>query len=151
MNPKIEKFDQKLISFFRKVSIPLARIAVFVVYFWFGFLKVVNLSPANPLVMDLQQKTLPFLTFSQFIVSFGIFEMLIGILFLFPRFTRAAIALFFAHMATTLMPLVLLPEVAWQQTFVPTLEGQYMIKNIVLISLVVFIATYLEPWLKVKE
>ena len=111
------------------------RLALFVVYFWFGLLKVVTDSPANPLVEALLKKTLPFVTFDHFIVGFGILEMVIGILFLFPRLTKWALLILLLHMATTIMPLFLLPAIAWQGWFVPTLEGQYMIKNLVIIAL----------------
>ncbi len=139
------KADQKVIMFCQKAAGPLARFALFVVYFWFGILKLLDVSPANPLVMDLQQKTLPFLSFHTFIILFSLFEMLIGVLFLIPKATRLAFILFVLHVGMTLMPLVLLPQIAWQGPFVPTLEGQYMIKNLILISLVVFLVSNLTP------
>ncbi len=145
MRHKILEADEKFINFSRRVSAPLARVSLFVVYFWFGILKILNLSPANPLVMDLQQKTLPFLSFQSFILLFALYEMLIGFLFLFPKATRLVIPLFVIHMGMTLMPLVFLPEIAWQAPFVPTLEGQYMIKNLVLIALALGLASNLKP------
>ena len=42
------------------------------------------------------------------------------------------------HMVTTMMPLVLLPKVAWV-TFVPTLEGKYTIKNLAIIAVAISI------------
>lgn len=117
------------------IYIPFSRFSFFVIYFWFGILKIMGSSPANPLVMSLQQKTLPFLTFSQFIVIFALFEMLIGILFLIPRLTRLVFVLFILHMGTAMMPLFLLPGMSWQSFMVPTIEGQYMVKNLILISL----------------
>lgn len=137
--------DLKIISFLRKIFFPMSRIALFVVYFWFGILKVTGDSPANPLVEALQHQTLPFLTFSQFIIAFGIFEMIIGIAFLIPGFERSAIFLLFLHMITTVMPLIFLPQMAWQGTFVPTLEGQYIIKNLALIALAIGIGANLKP------
>lgn len=137
--------DLKIISFLRWAFFPMARLALFVVYFWFGILKVIGSSPANPLVEALQQQTLPFLTFSQFIIAFGIFEMVIGLAFLIPRLERVAIFLLFLHMITTIMPLVLLPQMAWQERFIPTLEGQYIIKNLALIALAMGIGANLKP------
>lgn len=128
-------FDKKIIPLIRKYYIPFSRVSFFIVYFWFGILKIFDTSPANPLVAALQAKTLPFLTFQQFIIFFALFEMLIGILFLIPRFTRFVYVIFILHMGTTLMPLFLLPEYSWQGFLIPTLEGQYMIKNLVLIAL----------------
>lgn len=114
---------------------PFARFALFLVYFWFGILKVVAESPANPLVSDLLSKTMPFMSFDLFILLLGLFEVLIGISFLFPKFLKFSIAFLAIHMFTTLMPLILLPAVTWTSAFVPTLEGQYIIKNILIISI----------------
>jgi hypothetical protein len=117
-----------------------ARISLFIIYFWFGILKLLDKSPANPMVKELQQKTLPFLTFHQFIIAFAIFEMLIGLLFLFPKLKTITSGLFIVHMVCVFSPLVLLPGVVWQGSYlVPTLEGQYIIKNLALISLVMFL------------
>ncbi len=146
MNAKIKIFDQKIIEYTKKTHPYFARFALFVVYFWFGILKILDTSPANPLVMQLQQKTLPFFSFHQFIILFGLYEMLIGILFLFSRFDRLTILLFILHMVTTFMPLVFLPQVTWQGLLTPTLEGQYIIKNLVLIALVLNIGANLRPW-----
>lgn len=128
-------FDNLVLPLIKNNYVWFARITFFVIYFWFGILKIFDTSPANPLVAALQEKTLPFLTFEQFIVIFSIYEMVIGILFLFPKLTKVAFILFILHMGMTMMPLVLLPEVSWQGFLVPTLEGQYMIKNLVLIAL----------------
>jgi len=128
-------WDKLIVPFVRKHYIAFSRFSLFVVYFWFGILKLLGNSPASPLVMALQQKTLPFLTFQQFIIVFSLYEMLIGILFLIPRLTRLVFVLFILHMGMTLLPLVLVPRASWQGFLVPTLEGQYMIKNLILISL----------------
>ena len=127
--------EGQLIDWLEEHDPLLAHLAMLVVYFWFGALKLVGLSPANPMVRSLQAKTLPFLSFEQFIVLFALFEMLIGMLFLIPKTTRIAIVLFAAHMITTTMPLFLLPQMTWQRALVPTMEGQYIIKNVVLIAL----------------
>lgn len=119
----------------RKNSIILSRISIFIVFFWFGFIKIFGLSPANDLVNALLQLTLPFIPFSIFIVILGIWESLIGILFLFKKTTKLAFWLMAVQMFTTFGPLVFLPEISWQFIAVPTIEGQYIIKNIVLIAL----------------
>ena len=142
---ELQALDQTIIDTLRKISIPLAHVALFVVFFWFGLLKVIGTSPANPLVSDLLSRTLPFITFSQFIILFGIYEMLIGLAFLIPHLERLAIALLVPHMITTFLPLILLPAVTWQAPFIPTLEGQYIIKNLVIIALAIALASHLEP------
>jgi uncharacterized membrane protein YkgB len=141
----VEKCDHEIICALRKVSIPFGRLAIFVVFFWFGALKLIGTSPANPLVSDLLEKTLPFMTFDTFIILFAIYEMIIGIIFLIPRMERVAIALLLPHMVTTFMPLILLPAVTWSAFLTPTLEGQYIIKNLVIIAVAMGIAAHLHP------
>jgi uncharacterized membrane protein YkgB len=127
-------------EYLKKITGPFGRFSLFVIYFWFGILKLIDVSPANPLVEDLLERTLPFMSFKTFNFGFAIYEMLIGILFLFPKATKAVLVLLFLHMITTFMPLVMLPAVTWQSPFVPTLEGQYIIKNLLIISVALFIA-----------
>ncbi len=141
----ITRLDHKIIYFFRRIMIPASRIALFVIFFWFGLLKVLGFSPATPLVSTLFQKTISFMPFAEFLVLFGLFEMLIGVLFLIPKATRITIPLLAIHMATTVLPLFMLPKVAWTSWFVPTLEGQYIIKNLVLIAAAIGIAAHMVP------
>ncbi len=126
-------------NFFGKIALPLSRFAIFLIYFWFGALKVFGTSPANPMVSSLLEKTMPFISFETFIIYFGIFEMIIGILFLIPKLTKVAMVILVAHLGMTAMPLVLLPHIAWQSFLVPTMEGQYMIKNILILSVAISI------------
>ncbi|MFM2357812.1 MAG: hypothetical protein RJA61_549 [Candidatus Parcubacteria bacterium] len=142
----LQKIDNSIISTAKKIFIPYSRLALFIVFFWFGILKLIDVSPANPIVSDLLEKTLPFISFGQFIIFLGVWEMLIGICFLIPRCERFAILLLVPHMITTCMPLILLPQIAWQSFLVPTLEGQYIIKNLVIIALAIGIAVQLKPF-----
>ncbi len=142
---RLEQIDEHIIRFMRQISPWTSRIAIFVIFFWFGALKVFDLSPANPLVQHLLERTLPFISFEHFIVFFGLFECLIGITFLIRGLERFSIALLVPHMLTTVLPLVLLPSVVWSGSFVPTLEGQYIIKNLAIIALAIGIAAHLRP------
>ena len=121
----------------RQFSVLLARIALFVVYFWFGALKVIGQSPASEMVHHLFDQTMtpmmPFMSFGIFIILFGLFEMLIGVLFIIPGLEKSALILFFLHMITTILPLFVMSEV-WTHMFVPTLEGQYIVKNLALMA-----------------
>ncbi len=103
------------------------------------------MSPANPLVAALLERTLPFLSFSTFIVLFGVYEMLIGISFLIPRAERWALSLFVPHVLMTCGPLILLPAVTWQAFLTPTIEGQYIIKNVLLVAAVCSVAAQTSP------
>lgn len=141
--------DIEVIHAFRRLSVPVARIGLFIVFFWFGFLKVIELSPASPLVEQLFNATFPIdMSFTTFMVLFGIFECLIGILFLIRGAERIVIPLLFVHMITTIMPLLLLPSVTWSGFMTPTLEGQYIIKNVVIIAAAIGIAAHVHPMKK---
>lgn len=121
----------------KKITFFLAHIALFVVFFWFGSLKLFGLSPANELVHELLLK-IPIMNmwpFESFIFWLGLFEMAIALLFLFKKTTRIAIFLLLPHMCTTILPLFLLTHITWQSFLIPTLEGQYIIKNIVIVAL----------------
>jgi uncharacterized membrane protein YkgB len=127
-----------------RMNMPFARLAIFVVYFWFGVLKMIGVSPAGPLVTALWMKTIPFIPLPTFMVLFSAYEMLIGVLFLIPKMERPAIGLLLLHISMTVMPLVLLRGIVWQNFMVPSLEGQYIIKNIVIVALALSIGANLR-------
>lgn len=113
----------------------VGRISLAIVFIWFGAIKLFGLSPANGLVESLLTITLPFIPFSGFIVFLGVWEALIGVMFLFPKVTKWAFGLMIVQMFTTFGPLVFLPAVSWQTFGVPTLVGQYILKNAVLVAM----------------
>lgn len=141
----LRTLDVHLIHFFKRISVPAARIALFVVFFWFGILKVIGLSPAGALVYQLYEQTIPFLDFHTFYILFALFECLIGVLFLIPRAERVVLPLLLIHMVTTFLPLVFLPSGTWQSFLVPTMEGQYIIKNLIIVAAAIGIAAHLHP------
>ena len=142
---QLRTIDLELIHVFRKLSVPVARVGLFTVFFWFGILKVIDLSPASPLVQALFEHTISFMPFATFMVLFGLFECLIGILFLIRGTERVVIPLLFLHMITTIMPLFVIPAATWSGFLIPTLEGQYIIKNILIIAAAIGIAAHLHP------
>lgn len=144
-NEMVGEMDSDIIHFFRKVSDPMARLALFVVFFWFGLLKVLGTSAATPLVQDLFEHTVPFMSFSLFLILFGAFEMLIGAMFLIKGYEREVIPLLLVHMVTTFLPLFFLIDTTWVKWFVPTMEGQYIIKNLVIIATAIAVAAHLHP------
>ena len=141
----IRKIDIELINFFNRVAEPLARAGLFVIFFWFGILKVLDLSPASGLVQSLFEQTIGFMSFDTFLALFGLFECLIGILFLIRGMERIVLPLLFLQMLATFLPLFTLPEQTWNGFLVPTLEGQYIIKNLVIIAAAFGIAAHLHP------
>jgi uncharacterized membrane protein YkgB len=122
-----------------RASFVFSHIAIFIVFVWFGALKVFGLSPATPLVTELLARMMDFIPFSispeLFVMLFGGFEVFIGICFIVPRLQTLGLVLLIPHMLTTILPLFLLTDTAWSDILTPTLEGQYIIKNVVIIAL----------------
>ena len=128
----LKRYDSVLIGFMDKVGVTFLRFAIGAVFIWFGALKTVGeLSPAY----DLVAATVYWLTPEIIVPLLGLWEIAIGLAFLFTPLTRIAIFLLALQMPGTFLPLVLLPEVCF--TIFPvglTLEGQYIVKNLVIIG-----------------
>jgi uncharacterized membrane protein YkgB len=121
----------------KKITFLLAHIALFIVFFWFGLIKLFGVSPVNELVRELLI-LIPIMNkwpFDSFIIVLGLVEMCIAVLFLFKKTTKLAIFILIPYMFTTMLPLFLLPDLTWQSFMTPTLAGQYIIKNIVIVAL----------------
>jgi len=144
----IRHYDETIIAFFRRTYIPLARIALFVVFFWFGFIKLTGMSPAGPLAEALTAKIIGTEHFQILFRAISLLECTIGVLFLIPKAVRIVIPLLFFHMIIVCAPLVLVPEMTWQRAFIPTLEGQYIIKNIAIVALAFGVAAHTQPFSK---
>jgi uncharacterized membrane protein YkgB len=140
-----KNIDLRVIAFFKRIYVPAARISIFLIFFWFGFIKLLGLSPASPLAEALTSKTVGMQYFDMLFVILAAIECVIGLLFLFPKATRVVIPLLLFHMAIVCSPLVLVPEYTWQSPFVPTLEGQYIIKNAVVVAVAIGIAASTRP------
>lgn len=127
-----DKIDRLITAWMARYGLVILRIGLGVVFFWFGALKLVpGLSPAEELVRN----TTYFVDPNIFLPVLAVWEMLIGLGLIFGKFMRITLLLLFLQMPGTALPLVLLPEVCW--TVFPyglTLEGQYIIKNLVLIG-----------------
>ncbi len=130
---------------------PVARISIAVVYIWFGVLKMGSASAAVPLVQALYDQTVPFFSVRDTLYAVSIYEIMVGIVMLTPRFERLSILLLIVYMGIVILPLFLLPAYTWQGWFVPTLEGQYIIKNLAIIALAISIAAHLHPLGKDKR
>ncbi len=133
----IERLDVRITSTLARVAVPTLRIALGVVFLWFGVLKFFpNLSPAETLVgRTIEQLTFGFVRPDVSLPILAAWESVIGIGLILGRGLRGVLFLLALQMAGTFTPLLLFPQETFS-TFplVPTLEGQYIIKNIVLIG-----------------
>ncbi|MEM6646651.1 MAG: DoxX family protein [Bacteroidota bacterium] len=115
-----------------RYGLTIMRLGLGVVFFWFGALKLFpGLSPAEELVRN----TIYVVDPDFFLPVLAVWETLIGIGLILGRYMRVTLLLLFVQMPGTALPLVILPDVIWTQfPHGLTLEGQYIIKNLVLIG-----------------
>ncbi len=126
-----ERAEMRIAAWMEFHGYTLLRVAMGIIFIWFGALKPLGMSPAAELVA----RTTWWIPIPGFINVLGVWEIAIGVCFLFERTNRWALILLFMHMPGTMLPLVMLPDAAYiQAPFALTLEGQYIIKNLVLIS-----------------
>jgi uncharacterized membrane protein YkgB len=129
-----DRLDTAIDRFMRRWGLRTLRVSLAIIFIWFGALKPLGLSPAAPLVRATVD-WMPVLSPDGWLALIGWWEVLIGATFLFQRTVRIAIGLLALQMVGTFMPLVMLPAITFQQApYAPTMEGQYIIKNLLIIS-----------------
>ena len=133
----IDRLDARITRTLARWAVPALRVALGVVFLWFGALKFFpGLSPAETLAA----RTIEVLSFrvvkpAVSLPVLAIWESLIGLGLITGIWLRATLFLLAVQMIGTFLPLVFFPS----ETFTvfpiaPTLEGQYIIKNVVLIG-----------------
>ncbi len=131
------QLDDRITAFMRAYGILLLRLSVGIVFFWFGILKFFpGLSPAQGLATaTIERLTFGWVKPQVSIYILAAWEVLIGIGLITGKYLRATLFLLFTQMLGTLTPLILFPHETFTRfPYAPTLEGQYIIKNLVLIS-----------------
>ncbi|HMO51822.1 MAG TPA: hypothetical protein PKA21_11915 [Kiritimatiellia bacterium] len=131
MKAKFDQIDTVIAGWMSRNGIRMLRWSLGVIFVWFGALKTVGMSPAQELVA----RTVYWFPPEMFIPILGWWEVVIGLGLIIRPLARVAIALLFLQMPGTFLPLILLPDICF--TSIPlglTIEGQYIVKNLVLIS-----------------
>jgi len=127
-----DKFDKKITEWMGNNGLLILRVCLGIIFLWFGVLKFFKgLSSAEELVRN----TIYFMDPDIFIPILALWESIIGLGLITGKYMRLTLLLLFLQMPGTALPLIILPEKVW--TIFPyglTLEGQYIIKNLVLIS-----------------
>ncbi len=127
-----DKLDDHITKWMARYGLVTLRVGLGIIFFWFGMLKFFpDLSPAE----DLVRNTVYFIDPDVFIPVLAGWEVLIGLGLIIGKYMRTTLFLLFLQMPGTVLPLFILPEVVWTSfPFGLTLEGQYIVKNLVLVS-----------------
>jgi uncharacterized membrane protein YphA (DoxX/SURF4 family) len=142
LNRRFNAIDERITGWMARHGVLLLRVSLGIVYLWFGALKFFpGLSPAA----DLATRTIERLTFGMIpadtaLLLLAVWETLIGLGLIFGVWMRFTLLLLFIQMMGTISPVLLFPqEVFTAIPYAPTLEGQYIIKNLVIISAAIVI------------
>jgi uncharacterized membrane protein YkgB len=132
LRTRVDRIDEAVSGFMEQYGVTVLRIAVAIVFIWFGVLKVIDQSPVEDLVKD----TIYFLPEDTFFVVIGVWEIVIGVGLLVPVFLRLTLALFWLQMAGTFLALIVLPDRAFQDgnPLLLDVTGEFIVKNLVLIA-----------------
>ena len=137
MGWRLHLLELRMIGWWAQHGITLLRLSLGFVFLWFG---VQKFFPGLSVAQELATHTISVLSFG--LIHPGVslpllatWESLIGLGLLSGRFLRLTIVLLLVQMAGTFLPLAFFPHETFKFfPLVPTLEGQYIIKNLVLVS-----------------
>jgi len=132
MRSLIQRFDEIVIPFLQRWSVPALRVSLAIVFIWFGALKILGVSP----VVDLVASTVYWVDPDWFVPALGVVEVLVGLGLLLNRWIRAVLLVLALQMAGTFLVFFLLPEIAYQDgnPLKLTVEGEFILKNLVLLA-----------------
>ncbi len=127
-----QRLDAGVAGLMERHGTTLLRLAVAVVFIWFGALKVADRSPVADLVAD----TVYWVPAGFFVRFLGVWEMAVGLGLLLPVALRLTLFLFWAQMAGTFLVLLIHPGLSFQSgnPLLLTMTGEFVIKNLVLIT-----------------
>lgn len=130
--PPVSDPEPAYLRMLRRYSIPMLRIALGIVFVWFGALKVLDLTPVGDLVAG----AVPWFDKSWFVPALGGFEVVVGLMLMSGKWVRLTCAAMIAHLGGTFMVYLMEPGVAFQHgnPLLMTMEGEFVAKNIVLIT-----------------
>ena len=139
---RLEAVDRSVRESLTRLGPPLLRVSLGIVFVWFGMLKVVGASAVGGLVAA----TVPF-DASWFVPALGVLEVAIGLAFIAGRFLRLVLPVFALQLAGTLLVLLVLPDVAFEQDnpLILSLVGEFVMKNLVLFSAGIVVASRVKP------
>lgn len=126
-----DELDRAITGHMDRLGVPVLQVGLGVVFIWFGGLKIIGGSPAAELVAN----TVYILDPVVFVPILGVWEVLIGLCLLYRPLIRLGIFLLFLQMPGTFLPMVVLPDVVFATfPYQLTVEGQYIVKNLVIIG-----------------
>jgi uncharacterized membrane protein YkgB len=120
----------------------MTRASLVIIFAWFGLLKICGVSPAAELV----SRTFFFIPAHIIVPALGAVEVAIGICFVSRRLLPLGLVLLALHLPGTFLSLIVVPEMCFNHSpFLLTNNGEFVLKNLLLISAALFLAGTLIP------
>lgn len=125
-------WDASIVAALRRWSIPALRLALGLIFVWFGALKVFGVSPVTPLLKE----TYTFMALPAFTIILGVWEIVVGIGLVFKLALRPTLFLLCLHLAGTFVAIWLAPSLFFlhRNPLVLTANGEFVLKNLVLLT-----------------
>ncbi|MDH4074992.1 MAG: DoxX family protein [Acidimicrobiia bacterium] len=126
---RFDEIDARVVAWMHRIGHRLDRLAIGLVFVWFGLLKVLGFKSATSVIAETVYLGSPEVT----VRLLGLWELAIGVCLIAPGLARIGVALLAIRLPGTLLALALKAELCWTDTFpVPTIQGQYLIKDAIL-------------------
>lgn len=138
---ELKKIENFIINWAQKYALIFLKLSFSLIFGWYGLLKIFGKSPVEELVAA----STTLIGAHDFVVVLGYWELLIGIGLLFKKLHKLALILLFMQFPGTFLPLILDPADCFVSIpFVLTLTGQYIFKNLILISSALVLVSKLD-------
>jgi uncharacterized membrane protein YkgB len=128
----LDRADERAIQVMTTHGLGLLRISLGVVFIWFGLLKAIGVTP----VANLVTAVISWVPSTLSVPLVGVFEVVLGFGLVVGYGLRFTLLLLWLHLAGTFLLLVVRPDLAFQNgnPLFLTADGEFVIKNLVLIS-----------------
>jgi len=127
----LDRADLRISEGMDRFCQPMMRYSIALIFIWFGLLKPLGMSPEAELI----KRTVYWVSPQIFLPILGWWEVTIGLCLLHRPLIRVALLLLLLQLPGTMLPLILLPEICFTHPpFGLSLEGQYIVKNLFLVS-----------------
>lgn len=130
-HPRLDRLDLQISAWMHRRGHRFDRLAIGLVFTWFGTLKVLEFESATSIIAKTIYVGSPEATTA----LLGLWEIAIGLCLVIRPLVRIAVLLLALRLPGTLLALIVKADVCWTDTFgVPTIQGQYLIKDLILFS-----------------
>lgn len=128
----LEPFERRATAWMAEHGILLLRVALGVVFVWFGALKIVRETPVEGML----SAVVPFVPPAVLVPAVGVLEVAIGLGLLADRLLRVVLVLLVAELLGTFLTFVVLPGAMFVEgnPLLLSSDGEFVVKNLVLIA-----------------